>query len=335
MGKVSLDFLPYSIHSIAVAGNVLSIFVGSIGLEFMSTAMTLCISCSVKDQMATKPATVYVFDLLAAYKVLDSKEAANMKPLAQIEIDPAAPGVKPTFLFHHINARSFIAESSGNGGHSMLQLDVCAYESTDGFLGKHVLGDLDDIRSPEVRDSMASGCTAVRRLLLDITTHKLVSMLDLPLRDIEGNTYTTELASVRPDLWGKEACFMYSMAYHYAGSQRMEDMGILKTDLCAAATAAAAAQSSDNGSRANGGATAVATVTAAFHEDNVYVGEPLFVANPEGVDEDDGVVLVVSKDAIAQKTRLLILDAKTLVKVASVTSTFATMFEFHGQFFAD
>jgi carotenoid cleavage dioxygenase-like enzyme len=104
---------------------------------------------------------------------------------------------------------------------------------------------------------------------------------------------------------------MYAPTFHVEGSSRYEDMGILKINICA---------SSEN------------SVTV-WRELDVYVGEPLFVPDPLGSTEDDGVLLVVSKDATKKASKLLVIDAKSMTKVAEVNAPFPLMFEFHGKFF--
>eukprot|EP00605_Chrysophyceae_sp_TOSAG23-4_P001710 GSChrysophyteH1.ASY1.ANO1.1879.1 assembled CDS len=308
LGHTDIGYLPYSIHSVSVAGNFLSIIVSPVKLEFLETGTNDCLSCSIKDNLQKESGKILVFDLLSGWKNVDTKDGTNTKPAAIIELDPKKH--TPTFVFHHVNGRSYEED-----GHSRLSLDVCAYNSMDGVLGKHVLGDISEAADPEIRNNIPSGCTAIRRLELDVTASELLSMQDLPIRDADGFLYQTELASVSPKYWGSQACFVYSMVYHAHGSSRYEDMAVVKTDLCAAARAD------------------FTTVAGMYHEENVYVGEPLFVANPAGTEEDDGVVLVVSRAAEADETRLLVLDAKSMQPVATITGPFPLMFEFHGQFF--
>ena len=72
----------------------------------------------------------------------------------------------------------------------------------EGLLGKYTLGNLEDMKNPDVRDSMPYSCDSVRRLELDITASTMLSFLDLPLVDAHGNTYRVELASPNPRYTG-------------------------------------------------------------------------------------------------------------------------------------
>ncbi|KAJ5759347.1 hypothetical protein N7520_006503 [Penicillium odoratum] len=60
-------------------------------------------------------------------------------------------------------------------------------------------------------------------------------------------------------------------------------------------------------------------------------GEPIFVANPAGVDEDDGVLLSVVLDGSRNHSYLLCLDARNMTELGRATMKGAVGFGFHGQ----
>jgi beta-carotene 15,15'-monooxygenase len=66
-----------------------------------------------------------------------------------------------------------------------------------------------------------------------------------------------------------------------------------------------------------------------------YLGEPIFVPDPDGDREDDGVVLVVGLDPAAHRSRLFALDGRTLEEQARVTLPHALPFDFHGRYFPE
>lgn len=70
----------------------------------------------------------------------------------------------------------------------------------------------------------------------------------------------------------------------------------------------------------------------AWHEPGSYPGEPVFVREPDGQREDDGVLLAVTLDAARERSYLLVLDARTLEELARATVPHAIPFGFHGQF---
>ncbi len=69
--------------------------------------------------------------------------------------------------------------------------------------------------------------------------------------------------------------------------------------------------------------------------EDCYVGEPVFVAAPDAVAEDDGVILSVVFNAAAGTSFLLVLDAHSFVEIARAEVPHHIPFGFHGQYFAD
>ncbi|KAF8554984.1 hypothetical protein OG21DRAFT_1496630 [Imleria badia] len=59
-------------------------------------------------------------------------------------------------------------------------------------------------------------------------------------------------------------------------------------------------------------------------------GEPIFVANPEGTAEDDGVLLSVVLDGFTEKSYLLVLDARSMMEVGRASMDCVVGFGFHG-----
>ncbi|PWY93573.1 hypothetical protein BO94DRAFT_486800 [Aspergillus sclerotioniger CBS 115572] len=60
-------------------------------------------------------------------------------------------------------------------------------------------------------------------------------------------------------------------------------------------------------------------------------GEPIFVANPDGESEDDGVLLSVVLNGMTGKSYLLCLDARNLVELGRASVNGPVAFGFHGQ----
>lgn len=75
------------------------------------------------------------------------------------------------------------------------------------------------------------------------------------------------------------------------------------------------------------------TQTAIFWEQDAHTpGEPIFVADPEGKEEDDGVLLTVVLDGHAGTSYLLVLDAKDLRERGRAEMDGPMAFGFHGAF---
>ena len=66
--------------------------------------------------------------------------------------------------------------------------------------------------------------------------------------------------------------------------------------------------------------------------DGVTFGEPVFVAHPEGNEEDDGVLLTVGNSAISGDSEMTIWDARTLDILARIRVPVAIPVGFHGGF---
>ena len=68
-----------------------------------------------------------------------------------------------------------------------------------------------------------------------------------------------------------------------------------------------------------------------YAEPNTFPGEPIFVPSPNASTEDDGLILSVVLDATKKHSFLLILNAKTLEKVARADLAYSVPFGFHGR----
>jgi carotenoid cleavage dioxygenase-like enzyme len=67
--------------------------------------------------------------------------------------------------------------------------------------------------------------------------------------------------------------------------------------------------------------------------DGVHIfGEPLFVARPDGVGEDDGVLLAVGSAKDAESSKLIIIDTRTMDLIASAQVASSIPLGFHGSF---
>ena len=98
VGSVKLAFQPYSIHSIAVAGDVVAVTVAPVALDFLKTGATLCLSCSIEDHMATDPTRIYVFSLVPT-AVTGASLDSDTPPVASVVVEDAF------FVMHHMNAK--------------------------------------------------------------------------------------------------------------------------------------------------------------------------------------------------------------------------------------
>jgi hypothetical protein len=78
--------------------------------------------------------------------------------------------------------------------------------------------------------------------------------------------------------------------------------------------------------------TAASASVAVWSDASIHPTDPLFIPNPGGVAEDDGVLLVLSYDLGRRESVLLVLDAKTMTELArAYTGGTRIPPSFHGQ----
>ena len=75
--------------------------------------------------------------------------------------------------------------------------------------------------------------------------------------------------------------------------------------------------------------------TTTWSQPGCQPGEPIFVADPMGQKEDDGVILTIVIDIADHSSFLLILDAKTFTELARATVQHQIPVGLHGQFFSN
>ncbi len=72
-----------------------------------------------------------------------------------------------------------------------------------------------------------------------------------------------------------------------------------------------------------------------WNEDGCYPGEPCFVARPNSINDEDGVLLSIVLDAKNKNSFLLLLDAGSMTEIARATVPQAIVYGFHAEFFSE
>lgn len=74
-----------------------------------------------------------------------------------------------------------------------------------------------------------------------------------------------------------------------------------------------------------------------YNDNKTYVNEPIFVGNPDGIKEDDGLIMAEAMDSTTNSSFLLILNANDMKEVARIQpSVIKTIpFGFHGRYYAN
>jgi len=73
--------------------------------------------------------------------------------------------------------------------------------------------------------------------------------------------------------------------------------------------------------------------TLIWQQDGCFPGEPIFVPDPKGTEEDDGVLLSVVLDSEASKSFLLVVDARTMQEMGRADLPHHVPFSLGGEFF--
>jgi carotenoid cleavage dioxygenase-like enzyme len=73
--------------------------------------------------------------------------------------------------------------------------------------------------------------------------------------------------------------------------------------------------------------------TKTWYEEDCYPGEPVFVADPQTMAEDEGVILSVVLDGNSGTSFLLVLDAASFGEIGRAAVPHHVPFGFHGQYF--
>lgn len=76
--------------------------------------------------------------------------------------------------------------------------------------------------------------------------------------------------------------------------------------------------------------TSTISVNSFYQKDSIYPSEPIFVPDPNGTQEDDGVILSQIYDGKRRETALLVLDARTMTPLATAWTGQRSPQDFHG-----
>jgi len=211
----------------------------------------------------------------------------------------------PMFAYHHVNA--FEDGSSGN-----VVLDLLAYSDASNLNSPNGYLYMDNMKTQERRlKQVQEG--QVWRLVMDLNKpHTSITPEKRVVVDEKTNLpWSLELPTVAPHVLGKPYRYAYGYTGFYRGQRNgFMDWPILKQDV---------AQNVRNG---------------LWYEEYAYPGEPIFVADPRGKNEDDGVLLSSVYDARRRENFLLVLDATNMEELArAYTGGVGFPQSFHGKFF--
>lgn len=243
----------------------------------------------------TQEARVHVFDL--------SSEDPEAAPVATF----SAP---PFFGFHHVNA--FEEAATGD-----VLFDIAAYNDTSPMQGRYAFGVLPAMLNASTRYLLARPETRRYRLPMGAGRSRTersppppASYTVLRAADASGRERPTDMPRINELRRGRPYCFFYALDVY------SPPWSIVKVDVCRAV--------------AGGGTTA-----SVWSLDSHYPTEPIFVPRPGSSAEDDGVVLSNVLDGPGARTYMLILNATTMLPLATVYAPGGRVvpWNLHGQFF--
>ncbi|EGO04183.1 hypothetical protein SERLA73DRAFT_173618 [Serpula lacrymans var. lacrymans S7.3] len=210
----------------------------------------------------------------------------------------------PFFCFHTINA--WEEPSPSNPSQTDIVATLCAYENLDvlkRFYYSNIkstspdsleyMGERGDITRPNLRRWRLPSIGSSEGSRAAVSEH------------IAPKAHSCDLPSINPRFIAKPSRYVYGASDR--GNSTFFD-GLVKYDM----------QSKN---------------PTYWHVQGQNPGEPVFIANPVGVDEDDGVLLSVVLDGHKTKSYLLVLDARTMEEVGRASMETVVGFGFHGTHF--
>jgi carotenoid cleavage dioxygenase-like enzyme len=208
----------------------------------------------------------------------------STKPIAVIE----APY---HMVMHHVNAYDV---ESGD-----VVFEVSAQDDCDtlfsGPTGQHA--NLAVMQDETARDKVQHwGKLRTYKVSLNTSSQPTITYANTNLRDADGYVYEIDFPFVNPKVASQQHRYVWGLSSYARNSSHYEDWAVLKVD------------------RAATGAN-----TKTWYKKGHYPMEPVFVPKPDGVQEDEGVVLVQVQDGEQNRGYLLILDAATLTEIATAS----------------
>lgn len=217
------------------------------------------------------------------------------------------------YFYHSISQAETLLNDEENGD-AVVSLRLCAYETPDQLTGEHQFMRLEQCRKGrDWRNKLHKGgkfcdlvCNISNQSVQVEWNDQITQGFELPITRYS-RTYNGELP---PSLNSREQQahprYVYSFGAYAMGSPDYDNWGLFKFDL------------EEN------------KIDSYYLEDSVYLSEPLFVPDPDGSNEDDGVLLSQVYFGREQETKLLVIDATNMKVLAEVSTGNRAPLDFHG-----
>lgn len=204
--------------------------------------------------------------------------------------------MEAVYAKHHVNAFDFDDNN--------IVMDICAYEEPQGPATDFIL---DHLRNPGDFGLYQKYSTLTRfRIDLEqgvVTRQKLPTPSSAFIADLEMPAFNEAFRA-------KFYCYAYGLNIR-PSSQNGASFSIVKRDLCAEGKG------------------------RSWTRDGHFASEPVFVRNPGGTDEDDGVLLVSMMEGATGKSYLAVLDATVMQLIGFADLPDSMPYTVHGKFYAD
>jgi carotenoid cleavage dioxygenase-like enzyme len=291
--SVPFDDIPYT-HSFGVNGKHATVVLQPLRLNF--DPIKLGEMGFMRAMNEIDYTRIIVFDLDSGEVVLDK------------QID------EKIFFYHTISAVEDLSndndenENNESNGQTV-SIRLCAYKTPDIITGENHFMRLEKClgeEGKENRNRISKGGTFcdITCNLKDLSVQvdwkeEIKQGFELPVTRFSRSSGNDALTSRHPR-------YVYSYGAYANGSEEYDSWALFKFDmekLC---------------------------IEACYQKDSTYPSEAIFVANPDGTAEDDGVLLSQIYDGIRRETALLVLDAKTMDVQATVWTGQRSPMDFHG-----
>ena len=217
------------------------------------------------------------------------------------------------YFYHSISQAESVVESEGGSGR-VVSLRLCAYDTPDQITGEHQFMRLEQCRQGrQWRNKLHKGgkfcdviCNVNDQSVEVKWNDQIQQGFELPTtrysRAFNGDVPTFS------DGNGGQAHprYVYAFGAYALDSPEYDNWGVFKFDM------------KEN------------KIDAFYHQESVYLSEALFIADPTGATEDDGVLLTQAYFGREQDTKLLVLDARTMGVLAEASTGNRAPLDFHG-----
>jgi torulene dioxygenase len=253
--------------------------------------------------------------------------------LLQFDLESSSPTAGPLFTFeadtfftlHHINA----FETADR----RVIFDCLAYANADVLIGPNAFGYLDVMHDPaRLAQTTPSD---LRRYTLDLAAppgKQFATYVSVDVRDASGHPRAIETPRTSPAVARAPYCFVYGLSVDAPADATR--WSLVKTSVCGVTNGGAKSLSAGalRGGKVPRDAGAASLV---WYRARHMPTEPVFVARPGSLAEDDGVVLATVLDGDANESYLIVLDAATMLPIAEVRLAdrrgHVVPFSIHGQ----